>query len=333
MIDLRARLSLEHPLLQVGFAGGLASAELASAVSRAGALGTIGLVAPDELHRQLVRAREKAPVQPLAVNLLMPFVRRAHVEVCIDARVAAVVLFFGYRRAWVQRLRAAGVFVFHQVGTPAEARRALADGADALIAQGREAGGHLLAVAPAPTTLAQILAVSDGAPVLLAGGVVDASSVRVALAAGAAGVACGTRFLLSDECHAHPGYKARVLGAPRTIETRLFGFGWPARHRVVPNAATERWCASRSDGPLWSRAIYRLSAPLPRILPMKGGDDLIRAQRLSIPLYSPASASETTDEAALEWTPLYAGERARDVRSVLPAATIVRELAAGSTRS
>ncbi|HEX8952090.1 MAG TPA: nitronate monooxygenase, partial [Polyangia bacterium] len=300
-----------------------------AAVSRAGALGTLGLVPADELGRQLARARALAPGRPLAVNLLMPFARRAHVDACIAARVAAVVLFFGYRRAWVARLRAAGVLVVHQVGTAAEARRALADGADALVAQGREAGGHLLGVDPAHAALAQILAVSDGAPVLLAGGVVDAAAVRAALAAGASGVACGTRFLLSDECRAHPGYKARVLGAPRTIETRLFGFGWPARHRVVPNAATERWCAASPDGPLWSRALRRLSAPLPHLVPMKSGDELIRAQRLSVPLYSPACASETTDAAALDWTPLYAGERARDVTSVLPAATIVRELAAG----
>jgi nitronate monooxygenase len=328
-LDLRARLSLEHPILQVGFAGGLASPELAAAVSRAGGLGMLGLVAADELSRQLARARELAPGRPLAVNLLMPFARRAHIDACVEARVAAVMLFFGYRRDWVRRLRDAGIFVLHQVGTAGEARRALADGADALVAQGREAGGHLLGVVPARAALADVLAASDGAPVLLAGGVVDAASVRAALAAGASGVVCGTRFLLSDECRAHPGYKARVLGATRTIETRLFGFGWPARHRVVPNAATDRWCAASPDGPALARAVNRLSAPLARVVPLRSAGAFLRAQRLAIPIYSPAGPREGDDEKALDVAPLYAGEAARDVRAVLPAEAIVRELAAG----
>lgn len=317
-MDLRGRLSLEHSIFQVGFGGGLAGAELAGAVSRAGALGTIGLLGAGALRSEIRRARAMAPGRPLAVNLLMPFVRRAHVDACIDEQVTAVVLFFGFSRRMVSRLRAAGVFVVHQVGTPAEARRALGDGADALIAQGLEAGGHLLGVEPALAALRRVLDVADGAPVLVAGGIADAAAVRAARAAGASGVVCGSRFLLTEECRAIPGYKARVLGASRTVVTNLFGFGWPARHRVVPNAATERW----GNG----GALIRMSGLAGRVLPMSVGAKLARLQRLSIPVYSPMVA---TEEGQLDVAPLYAGECVREIRRILPAAQVVEELAGG----
>ena len=328
--DLCGRLGLRHPILQVGFAGGLVGPELAAAVSRAGALGTLGLMRPATLRAQVRRVRELAPGAPVAVNLLLPFTHRAHVEACIDARVTAVVLFFGFRPAWVARLRAAGIFVLHQVGSADEARRALGDGADALIAQGREAGGHLLATAPAAVALADVRAAADGAPVLLAGGVADGAGVRAALAAGAAGVACGSRFLLTDECRAHPGYKARVLGATRTLETTLFGLGWPARHRVVPNAATDRWCARSPAGPRGLGAVQRLSRPLSRLIPVGAGNPAA-LHRLGIPLYTPAAALAGDDARLVDVTPLYAGVCVRDIHRVLPAEAVVRELAAGCT--
>src|SRR5215831_3595982 len=95
-IDWRDRLSLEHPIIQAGMGGGVARAELAAAVSRAGALGTLGLLAPGPLAREIRRARELAPGRPIAVNLLVPFARQAHAEVCAEARVAAVALSFGF---------------------------------------------------------------------------------------------------------------------------------------------------------------------------------------------------------------------------------------------
>jgi len=328
-MDLRERLGIEHPIVQTGMAGGLATAELAAAVSRAGGLGTLGLLSPTSLATELARAREEAPGRALAVNLLLPFTRPAHVEVCIRARVTAVTLFFGFAAGAVARLRDAGIFVLHQVGTLEGARRALAEGADALIAQGEEAGGHLLGRAPSLTFLREALIVAAGKPVLLAGGVAEAGDVRAALAAGAAGVVCGSRFLLTHECRAHAGYKRRVLGAERTIVTELFGLGWPARHRVVPNAATERWCRSDPAGPWFARSIERGTAWLAKVMPMSTGGRLVAAQRLSVPFFSPSSLLEGADDALLDVTPLYAGACVRKIREVRPAGEVVRDLAAG----
>jgi NAD(P)H-dependent flavin oxidoreductase YrpB (nitropropane dioxygenase family) len=313
-------------------AGGISGAELAAAVSRAGALGTVGLQGPSRFRAELARAKTLARGHPIAANLLMPFVHRAHVAACIDAGVAAVVLFFGFDAALVAMLRRAGVIVLHQVGTAQQARRALRDGADGLIAQGREAGGHLLGEAPAHDTLASVLEVADAAPVFLAGGVARADHVRDALRAGAAGVLCGSRFLLSDECRAHPLWKRRALGARETLETELFGFGWPARHRVLPNEATRRWCARDPRGPAWLRAMHRATAPLARVAPMDDSAHLARAQRPAVPIFSPKGPLEGEPDAVVESSALYAGRCVRDIDTVLPAEQIVRELAKGFER-
>lgn len=332
MTLLTERLDLELPIVQAGLGGGLARAELAGAVSRAGGLGTVAILPPARMGDELRRARALAPGRPIAANLLMPFVRPAHVEQVIAAGATAAVLFFGFDAGLVDRLRKAGVLVLHQIGTTAQARRALADGADGLIAQGRQAGGHLLGEQDTWDFLPAALEVADGRPVLAAGGIHDATGVARALAAGAAGVACGTRFLLTEECAAHPLYKQRVLGAKRTIETQLFGFGWAARHRVAENAATARWCARKDQGPRAITWVNRLIEPVSRRAPLSALPLAPRTQRLALPFYSPAPALAGMPDRAVEVTPLYAGECAERIHEVIGAGRAVAEFAQGLRR-
>ena len=127
----------------------MAGAPLAAAVAKAGGLGTLGIATPRQLRTSIGQVREQAPGRAVAVNLLLPFARRPHVAVCVDARVDVVVLAFGEKRGLVEHLREAGIFVFVMVGTEAQARAAVAWGADGLIAQGRQAGGHLVGTMPA----------------------------------------------------------------------------------------------------------------------------------------------------------------------------------------
>jgi NAD(P)H-dependent flavin oxidoreductase YrpB (nitropropane dioxygenase family) len=203
----------------------------------------------------------------------------------------------------------------------------VADGADVLIAQGREAGGHLLGWRAAAAFLPEALEAAAGRPVVLAGGIADAQDVRAARAAGASGVLCGSRFLLAEECRAHPAYKQRVLGAERTIETTLFGIGWPARHRVVPNRATERWCGPDGN-PRWAvRALIAATAALGRMTPLDVPGRLPRMQRVAVPLFGPEALLEGADSRFIEVTPLYAGECVRRIGAIVPAEHIVRELA------
>ena len=322
-MDLLDRLGIEHPILQAGMGGGIAGPELAAAVSGAGGLGTLGILPPDELRGALRGARDAAGGRPVAANLLMPFVKRAHVETCADGGATAVVLFFGFDRRLVAALHERGMFVLHQVGTEDGARRALADGADGLIAQGVEAGGHLLGDEPALRFLERARAVAGERPVLVAGGIAERADVERALGAGAAAAVAGSRFLLTEESRAHPLYKRRALGATRTIDTKLFGFGWPDRHRVLPNAATERW-AGRAR---LVDVLTRRTRTLGRMLPLAAAARMPALQRAALPLYGPAPPLEGMPDRLVEVTPLYAGESVRRIRSVVPAAEAVRELA------
>jgi nitronate monooxygenase len=320
------RIGLEHPIVQAGMGGGIATGALAGEVSAAGGLGTVGMSGPPRFAAQLRLARERADPAPVAANLLVPFVRRAHVDACVASRVSVVALHGGFDRRLVGALREGGCVVLQTVGTVAEAKRGLADGADGLIVQGIEAGGHLVGVEPALAALERIRPVAGAAPLLLAGGIADAADVRRALDAGAAAVVAGTRFLLTHESAAHPSYKQRVLDATRTIETRLFGLGWPMRHRVVPNAATDRWCGRDPLGPRWVRAAQELTRPLAR-LPESAIGRTHRAQRVGRPVFGPSPPHAGMPDHLVEASALYAGETALRIEELMPAAAVVGLLA------
>jgi nitronate monooxygenase len=326
MTDLLDRIALDVPVVQAGMGGGLSRSELAAAVSAAGGLGTIGILPPAFLAAEVRAAKERAPGRPIGVNLLMPFVTSEHVDVCVTERPATVTLFCGHDRDLVARLRDAGIFVLHQVGDAAAAKRAAADGADALIVQGVEAGGHVLATQPLSTTLPAVLAATPGRPVLAAGGIVDAGDVRAALDVGAAAVVCGTRFLLTDECHAHPAYKQRALGADDTVVTTLFSLGWRDPHRVVRNDAVRRWCRPDGTARAVPRVIAAATLPLARRMPMSAAGRLVARQRVGMPMFSPAAVLRGDDDRLVEVTPLYAGANAARIESVVPAQEAVRLL-------
>jgi NAD(P)H-dependent flavin oxidoreductase YrpB (nitropropane dioxygenase family) len=306
--------------------GGLAGPELAGAVAAAGGLGTLGLLPPADMREAIRQVREAAPDRSVAVNLLMPFVRRSHVHACVESRIDVVVIAFGMDRVLLNWLTEQGVFVFVMVGTGEQARQALVWGADGLIAQGCEAGGHVAGDAPALTFLPQALKVARGRPVLLAGGIGTADDTRAALAAGAAGVVAGTRFLLTDEARAHPEYQRRILLADKTFRTTLFGFGWPLQHRVVANAATRRWCQDDGRAKLVPRMINACSGVLAK-LPDRAIMPVLRMQTPSLPMFSPIAPTIGMPESVVDRTALYAGETVLRMTSVISARQAVTDLA------
>jgi nitronate monooxygenase len=327
-VDLLKQLGLELPVVQAGMGGGVSGGELAGAVSAAGALGTVGITAPAAFARALGQARRRAPGRPVAANLLVPFTRRAHIDVCIAAAAALVVFHGGLAPRWLRALRTAGIPAFVTVGTPEQARAALAAGADGLVVQGIEAGGHVLGVEPLAIALPRVRGVVGmDVPVLAAGGVVDSADVRRVLDSGADAAVAGTRFLLTEESMAHRDYKQRVLDADRTLLTLLFGLGWPLRHRVVPNAATDRWCAGSGLAPRWVGEVGRLSAPLGRALPLGALDTVMSWQRTEIPLFTPALPLVGMPASTVEHSALYAGETSRRISAIIPAAEAVARLA------
>ena len=299
--------------------GGISRHELAVAVSEAGGLGTIAVNGADAIRRELAAARPLT-MRPVAVNMLLPFARRDWFEAAAGAD--AVVTFWGRPRR-----RTPGVWI-HQCGSVEEARAAEAAGADAVIVQGVEAGGHVRGTVPALELLEQVrVALPRDFTLLLAGGIADRVDVGRALDAGAAGAVAGTRFLLSEESRAHPGYRDRLLAAEETILTELFGAGWPAPHRVVGNAATERWLGRDRRGPRLNRAINRLLAPGARYTPEAVLARMVRAQRPGSRLLSPAGPTDDGPETLLDAGALYAGETVARIDDVRPAADLVREMA------
>jgi nitronate monooxygenase len=143
-------------------------------------------------------------------------------------------------------------------------------------------------------------------------------------------VVCGTRFLLSAESGAHPLYKQRLLDAGDTVVTELFGFGWPAPHRVVQNDATRRWLRGGPRGPRLLRAFQRVSAPVFARSPMQLQMRLAATQRASRPLFGPAAATAGGAETLVDAGPLYAGACVERIAEIRPAAELVRELSPGS---
>lgn len=325
-MDFLDRLRLDVPLVQAGMGGGVAGARLAGAVAAAGGLGTLGLTSPRMLVTAVGEVRARAPGRAVAVNLLMPFVHRRHVEACVQAGVDVVVLFYGGDAGMVQALHDAGAFVLAQVGTEAQARQAIAFGADGLIAQGREAGGHLLGREPALDFLARVLPTAGGRPVLLAGGIASVGDTRAALAAGASAVVAGTRFLLTTESAAHPLYQQRVLQAEHTAQTTLFGFGWPAPHRVVPNGATRRWCHADGRTRRLPALLNAMSVPLGRVLPDRATTVLPRLGRPWLPLLTPSPPLAGMPDRTVDRSPLYAGESALRITGIVTAAQAVDQL-------
>lgn len=298
--------------------GGLSRHELAAAVSEAGGLGTIAVAGAEAIERELAAARALTD-RPIAVNLLLPFARRGWFEAAAKADV--VVTFWG-----PPKRRTGGMWI-HQCGSVGEARAAHGARADAVIVQGLEAGGHVRGTLPGLELLDRVKAVlPPDYPVLLAGGIAERADVQRALEAGASATAAGTRFLLSEESHAHPEYKQRLLDAEETILTELFGAGWPAPHRVVANAATEHWLSDGPGIPVLNRALNRLLATGVRYAPEGIQGRLVRAQRPDSRLLLPLGPTDDGFPTLVDAGPLYAGETVARIGEVRSAAEIVATL-------
>jgi nitronate monooxygenase len=323
--DFLDEIGLALPVVQAGMGGGIAGHELAAAVSEAGGLGTIGMASAQRMSEQLAMARHRTQ-RPIAMNLLLPFARASHAGPAADADV--VVTFWGRPRRWSAKPW------IHQAGSVGEASAAHGAGADAVIVQGVEAGGHVRGITPALALLAAArAALPAGYPLLVAGGIADPEDVVRALDAGAVAAVCGTRFLMSEESGAAPGYKRRLVDGSETVLTELFGVGWPGAHRVLPNAATRRWVGRDARGPRIVRLANRLARPVMSRGPESVQGWLFRHQAVGIPFYSPVPATGDVADRVLETSPLYAGETVSRIQDVRPAASIVRDLTGPLARS
>ena len=238
-------LGCDVPVLLAGM-GGVSRWELVAAVANAGGYGILGMVREDpDLIVEEVTALRAATDRPFAVNLIPaatePALLDAQITRCLELGVTAFSFFWDVVPEAVARVKRAGCLVLHQVGTEDAARQAEEAGADVIIAQGVEAGGHVHGRSPTFSLTEAILAKTD-LPVVASGGIVSACGLAKALTKGASGVQCGTAFLATEESFAHPYHKSRLAeaNADDTVLTDAFVLNWPkgAAVRVIGNSVT-----------------------------------------------------------------------------------------------
>jgi nitronate monooxygenase len=297
------------PIQQAGM-GGAATPRLAAAVSAAGGLGMVNLVmVPADEVAMTMKLLATRAVGPIGINFLIPFLDEAAVEAAA-AHCRVVDFFYGDPQAGlVERVHAAGALVDWQVGSADEARAAVQAGCDFVVAQGTEAGGHLRGTVGLLALLDEVLDAVD-VPVLAAGGIGSGRAMAAALAAGAAGVRVGTRFVATTESGSHPDYIQTLIGASAadTVVTTAFSGMWPdAPHRALRSAvaAVETYKGENV------------------------GEMDIGPTRMSIPKGAvPSPTKDATGE--ISAMALYAGESVSKVVRVQSAAEVVRELADGA---
>ena len=306
-----ALLGIEQPIVQAPMA---AIPRLAAAVSNAGALGMVTLTWSEDAGA-VVRETAALTARPFGGNLVLTEDHHRRLDAALEAGLRIVSFFWGDPSGYVQQVHDAGGIVLHTVGTAEEARRAVASGADVIVAQGWEAGGHVWGtVATLPLVPAVVDAV-DPVPVIAAGGIGDARGVAAVLALGAQAAWLGTRFLLAEEMPIHQDYRRRLIAAGETDPQRyadLYEVGWPdAPHRALRNSTADAWQA----------------AGRPPLAQRPGAGEVIAhfASGESIVRYEPAPPmAGTTGE--IEALSMWAGQSVALARQPQSAADIVTEL-------
>jgi nitronate monooxygenase len=302
---LTEAFGLEYPIVLAPM-GQVAGGQLAAAVSNAGGLGLVGGAYgdPDWLMRELDLV-QAATDRPWGVGLITWHATAEVVELVLRYHPTAFLLSFGEVRPYLEAIKGAGCALLCQVQEVEAAREAVAAGADFIVAQGSEAGGHGAVRATLPLVPAVVDAVAP-IPVLAAGGIADGRGIAAALMLGAHGVMLGSRFSATNESLTHEQAKARIVAAHAadTAQTRVFdiirGYGaWPAPYtaRAVRNDFFARWHGRE--------------------------DELEAALESEMPIFRKAMA-----EGACETAMVLAGEVVDLIDAVVPAAELVRQIGA-----
>lgn len=239
-------LGTEYPIIQGGMAW-VAEHHLASAVSEAGGLGLIGAAnAPAEIVRQEIRKVRERTEKPFGVNimLLSPYAEEV-ARVILEEKVPVVTTGAGNPEKYMEAWKAAGIKVIPVVASVALARRMERYGADALVAEGCEAGGHI----GEQTTMTLLPQVADAVeiPVIGAGGVGDGRGMAAMFLLGAEGVQIGTRFVVSDEAQVHENYKKRIVEA-KDIDSVVTGRSHGHPVRTLRNQSTREYLKLEAEG-------------------------------------------------------------------------------------
>lgn len=308
-------LGCKLPIVLAGM-GGVSRSDLVAAVTAAGAFGFLGMVRePVALIRQEVATLRQRGYENFGVNVIPAATSRAlldqQVETIIELRVKAVALFWDLDVSVVRRFRDAGITVVYQVGSVEEAVAAEGAGAQIIVAQGVEAGGHVRGSTLLCKLLPDVLKAVN-VPVLAAGGLATGDDLVAARAFGADGVVLGTVLAAAEESFAHLYHKQRlVLGtACETVLTRAFHINWPdgAAVRVLENRVTRNM----------------IGPDLPKVRHVIG-------EEAGRPIYLFSTDSPLQSMTGdFESMALYAGTGIGCITSIRPAGEIIREIASSA---
>ena len=289
-------LGTEYPLIQGGMAW-VANASLAAAVSNAGGVGLIAAGAsPAEVLEQEILKAKSLTDKPFGLNImLMSPTAPDALELAAKHRLRIVSTGAGSPGKVLERLKPLGTIVIPVIASVAQAKRAEKQGADAVVAEGTEAGGHIGELTT--MVLTPQIASAVKIPVIAAGGIADGRGVAAAFALGAEGVQLGTRFICCSECTVHPNYKQAVIDA-RDRSTAVTGQSLGHPVRCLRNKLTAEFERLEAEG-----------APAEEI--EKLGMGKLRAAVV---------------DGDTEWGSLMSGQSAAMVNDVLPAREIVRGL-------
>lgn len=320
-IALQTNLTKEYgftvPIISAGMAF-IANADLAIAVSKVGAFGQMsGSGFPvDYLKSQIQKIKSELKGKPFGVNFIPRFIQIEHIEVCIAEKVPVVVFFWDdVPVQYIKRLKENKIKVWIQIGSLSEAKIAVEAGADALIVQGYEAGGHNRSTASVMSLLPNIKKALPQIPLIVAGGIADGQGLAAALTLGADAVSVGTRFLATPESNAHPEYKKRVVAAEvhDTVDHNIFGFDFPdATVRGIRNKIVAEYEGKDNPAPYANKK--------PEDFPIIGQSAMGPIRRFSGVLPTP----ETTGD--FEQMSLLAGESVGLIKDIKPVAEIVSQM-------
>lgn len=239
-------LGIKYPIIQGGMAW-VAEAHLAAAVSNAGGLGLIGASsAPAEWVREQIREAKKLTDQPFGVNIMLmsPYADEV-AKTIVEEGVKVVTTGAGSPEKYMKMWKENGVKVIPVVASVALAKRMERCGADALVAEGCEAGGHI----GENTTMVLVPQIVDAVniPVIAAGGIADGRGVAAAFMLGAKGVQLGTHFVTTKECVVHENYKKAILKA-KDIDSRVTGRSTGHPVRALRNQMTKKYLELEKNG-------------------------------------------------------------------------------------
>ncbi len=292
-------LGIKYPIIQGGMAW-VATAELAAAVSNAGGLGLIAAGgAPADIVREQIKKARTLTDKPFGVNVMMmsPFAEDI-MNMLVEEKPAVVATGAGNPSKYIPALKEAGIKVIPVVASVAVAMKMERSGADAIVAEGTEAGGHIGEL----TTMALVPQIVDSVsiPVVAAGGIADSRGTLAAFALGAEGIQVGTRFICSTECIAHNNYKEAVLKA-KDRDAVVTGRTSGAPVRALKNKLTKEYDRLEKSG----------------------------ASAEEIEALGVGGLRRAFEEGDVEMGSLMAGQSAAMVKQIEPCESIIRDLFSG----